>query len=140
MKSDLLEVQHEESVKKVTARDKAKLIAQLAAEKKGQDIVLMDMRNISTICDWFVLVSASSSRRLNTISKTIKEALSKKRVFPLRIEGKNNPYWVLLDCEDVVVHVFHEEIREFYGLERLWSEAPRERFDGKCLVKTSRKE
>jgi len=100
----------------------------------------MDMRNISTICDWFVLVSASSSRRLNTISNTIKEALSKKRVFPIRIEGKHNPYWVLLDCEDVVVHVFYEDIREFYGLERLWSEAPRERFDGKCLVKTSRKE
>ena len=123
-------------MKKYTALDKARLIAQLAAEKKGEDIVLMDMRNISTMCDWFVLVSASSSRRLNAISKTLQTKLSKKRISPSHIEGKGNPCWVLLDFEDVVVHVFYEEIREFYGLERLWSDAPRKRFDNKCLEKT----
>ena len=125
---------------KITALNKAKLIAQLAAEKKGEDIVLMDMRNVSTMCDWFVLISASSSRRINTISRTVQEELSKKRIRTMHIEGKSNPYWILLDYGDVVAHVFYKEIRDFYGLERLWSDAPTERFDGKCLTKTSRKE
>ncbi|MFH1552822.1 MAG: ribosome silencing factor [Candidatus Omnitrophota bacterium] len=124
-------------MKNITARDKAELIAQLAAEKKGENIVLMDMRNISTMFDWFVLISASSSRRINGISNTIQENLSKRRIPLLHIEGKHTPYWVLLDYEDVVVHVFYKDIREFYGLERLWSDAPIERFDNKCLVKTS---
>ena len=127
-------------MKKLASKDKAQLIAESAAEKKGHDIVLMDMSRVSTLCDWFVLVSASSSRRVNTISRAIQEKLSKIRVRPLHIEGKTNPYWVLLDYEDVVVHVFYGDIREFYGLERLWSDAPRERLDTKCLAKTSQKE
>lgn len=126
-------------VKKITALDKAKLIAQVAAEKKGEDIILMDMRDLSTICDWFVLVSASSSRGINAISKDIQKKLAKEHVSLLHLEGKQNPYWVLLDYEDVVVHIFHDEIRDFYGLERLWSDAPQERFRDKCLEKTSRK-
>ena len=126
-------------MKEIAALDKAKLIAQLAAEKKGEDIVLMDMRKITAMCDWFVLVSASSSRRLNAISNTIQRRLSKEHVSPSHIEGKHNPYWILLDYRDVVVHVFYREIREFYRLERLWSDAPIERFDSKCLAKTSQK-
>jgi ribosome-associated protein len=126
-------------VKTLASKDKAQLIAESAAEKKGQDIVLMDMRGISSLCEWFVLVTASSSRRVNAISKAIQENLSKKRISPLHVEGKSNPYWVLLDYEDVVAHVFYEEIREFYGLERLWSDAPRERFDGTCLAKAPQK-
>ncbi len=126
-------------MKKAAALDKAKFIAQLAVEKKGEDIVLMDMRGISTMCDWFVLVSASSSRRINAISNTIQRRLSKEHIFPLHVEGKHNSYWILLDYGDVVVHVFYSQIREFYGLERLWSDAPIERFDDKCLAKTSQK-
>ncbi|MEA3489123.1 MAG: ribosome silencing factor [Candidatus Omnitrophota bacterium] len=127
-------------MKKITVLNKAKLIARFAAEKKGEDIVLMDMRKISMICDWFVLISAGSSRRINAISRIIQERLSKKSLYPLHVEGKNDPYWALLDYEDVVVHVFYKEIRDFYGLERLWSDAPLEHFDNKCLVKMSRKE
>lgn len=115
------------------------MIARLAAEKKGENIVLMDMRGVSTMCDWFVLVSASSSRRIGAISNVIQERLAKEGVHPMHVEGRHNPYWVLLDYVDVVVHVFYKEVRDFYGLERLWSDAPTERFDNKCLVKTSRK-
>jgi ribosome-associated protein len=127
-------------VKKLASKDKAQLIAESAAEKKGHDIVLMDMTRVSTLCDWFVLVSATSSRRVNAISKAIQEKLSKSHVRPLHVEGKHNPCWVLLDYEDVIVHIFYGDIREFYGLERLWSDAPRERFDSKCSAKTSPKE
>ena len=122
-----------------TAQDKAKNIAQIASEKKGENIILMDMKNISIMCDWFVLVSASSSRRLNTISNTIKRQLSKEGVDLLHIEGRQNPYWALLDFGDVVVHIFHKEVRDFYGLEQLWSDAPKKRFRDKCLAKTSHK-
>ena len=125
-------------MKKLTSRDKAQFIAQLAVEKKGEDIVLMDMRNLSTMFDWFMLVSASSSRRVKAIAKAIEKGLGEQKCSPLHVEGTSNPYWVLLDYEDVVVHVFYKEIRDFYGLERLWSEAPREYFDNKCLEKTSR--
>ena len=124
-------------MKRITALEKAKQIAKYAAEKKGENIILMDMRNALMMCDWFVLVTASSSRRLNAISNTIQDEMSKKRVFPAHVEGKNNPYWVLLDFQDVVVHLFHESIRDFYGLERLWSDVPVERVDSKCLAKTS---
>jgi len=127
-------------VKKIITLDKARLIAQLANEKKGEDILLMDMRGVTMMCDWFVVVSASSSRRINAISKTIQSELSKYGISALHVEGKQNPYWVLLDYEDVVIHIFYKGIREFYGLERLWSDAPREWFDNKCLKKTSRKQ
>ena len=126
-------------MKNKSALDKARQIAQLAAEKKGEDIILMDMRVLSSVCDWFVLVSASSSRKASAIAKEVQKQLSKEKISPLHIEGKQNPYWVVLDYEDVVVHIFNNEIRDFYGLEQLWSDAPQQRFDDKCLVKTSRK-
>ena len=116
-------------MKKITSQDKAKLIARAAAEKKGEDIVLIDMRGHAAIFDWFVLVSASSSRRINAISRQIQKDLSVKGCRPLNIEGRRNPYWMLMDYEDVIVNVFHEEVREFYGLDRLWSDAPTERFE-----------
>ncbi|MFH1847432.1 MAG: ribosome silencing factor [Candidatus Omnitrophota bacterium] len=119
--------------------DKAKLIAQCAAEKKGDNIVLMDMRKAATEYEWFVVVSAGSTRRMNAIVKATERTLSKNKMSFLRVEGKNNPHWILMDCNDVIVHVFHEEIREFYGLERLWSDVPIERFNNKCLEKTSQK-
>ena len=125
--------------KQKTGREEARHIAELASEKKGQDIVLLDLRKVSTVCDWFVLVSANSDRQVNSISRSIQKMLSKEGVKPLHIEGRNNPHWTLLDYNDVVVHVFHKDIREFYGLERLWSDAPREQFDGKCLKETFQK-
>ena len=127
-------------MKEITSLEKAEQIAHLAAEKKGEDIVLMDMRTVSLMCDWFVLVSANSSRMLNAVSNEIVRKLSKEKIWPKSIEGKNNPYWVLLDYEDVIVHIFHREIRDFYGLERLWSDLPGKKFNNKCLAKTSRKE
>ena len=126
-------------MKKLTSLDKANLIAKIAAEKKGDDIVLMDMKDLSTMCDWFVIVSASSSRRIHTISNAVTRKLHEKKISPLSVEGRHSAYWLLLDYEDVVVHVFYDQIRDFYGLERLWSDAPRKRLDSKCLAKTSHK-
>jgi len=124
---------------KKTSREIARLAAKFASEKTGEDIVLMDMKGLSSVCDWFLVVSASSSRRLKAISDAIEEGLSKKKIFPLHVEGRTNPSWVLLDYVEVVIHIFYREVRGFYGLERLWSDAPRERLDEKCLKKTYQK-
>ncbi|MBD3379481.1 MAG: ribosome silencing factor [Candidatus Omnitrophica bacterium] len=127
-------------VKDITSREKADLIAHFASEKKGEDIVLIDMSSTAAMFDWFVIISAKSSRQVSAVAKGVQRGLSKdRRINPLNVEGKQNPQWVLLDYEDVVVHVFHDEIREFYGLERLWSDAPSEHYDPKCTVKTPRK-
>jgi ribosome-associated protein len=107
--------------------EKARLIVSAAREKKGEDIVLMDMTGQSAICDWFVLVSAGSSRQINAISEEIQKRLRADKIFPLSIEGRSSLYWVLLDYEDVVVYIFSEEMRGFYGLEHLWADAPVER-------------
>ena len=125
---------------KVTSREKARRIAYLAADKKGENIVLLEIKEVSSVCDWLVVVSASSSRRIKAIANSVQEGMSKEKVRPLHVEGKNNPYWTLLDYGDVVVHVFNGDIREFYGLERLWSDAPRERFENKCTEKKYQKE
>ncbi len=121
----------------ITSHDKARRIASLAADKKGESIVLLEIKKLSPMCDWLVIISSASSRRIKGIANSIKEGMSKESVRPLHVEGLDNPYWTLLDYGDVVVHIFFEDIREFYGLERLWSDAPLERFEEKCTEKTS---
>jgi len=116
-------------VKKNTSLETAENIASLAADKKGKDIVLMDMSRISAFCDWFVLVSANTPRQINAISKHIRSELSKKKVKPINIEGEKDQDWVLIDYEDVIVHIFQSNIREFYDLEHMWSEAPKKYID-----------
>lgn len=124
-------------MKKITSQDNARLIAGFAAEKKAEDIILLDLRKNSAICDWFVIASANSSRSLTAISNFIQEKMAKKGRHPINTEGRRNPYWVLLDYADIVIHIFCKDARDFYGLERLWSEVPIEKFDDKCLAKTS---
>jgi ribosome-associated protein len=119
-----------QAVKKVkTSQEKARLAAKLAADKKGEDIVLLDMQGISDVCDWFVLVSADSTRRMKAISRSIGDGMRESSFSPLHVDRKQSLYWILLDYADVVVHIFYKDIREFYGLERLWSNAPREYID-----------
>jgi len=119
------------------ARETALFVSKLALEKKGRDIVLLDMRGISTVCDWFVLVSAGSPRMVKAISKSIDKGLSAKKISSINIQGRKDPNWVLMDYGDVVVHIFYTQTREFYELKKLWSDAPREQFDDKCLKKAS---
>ena len=104
--------------------EKARLIARIAQEKKGENIVVMDMRKFSAMYDCFVVVTASSSRRISTISNTIRKNLSMLKMKPLYFNGKRGPNWDVLDYEDVIVHVFLQEARDQYGLEELWSDAP----------------
>lgn len=93
-------------------------------EKKATNIVIMKVKEMSAFTDYFVILSGNSDRQVQAISSAIRENMKKGGVLPLGIEGENHGQWVLMDYEDVVVHVFYAPVREFYNLERLWSDAP----------------
>jgi len=106
------------------------IAAQAAASKKGDDIVILDVGHVLVITDSFVITSAPSDRLVRTIAEEIEKRVKEEGgPGPRRIEGLREGEWVLLDYGDFVVHVFLDETRRFYDLERLWSDAPRVPWD-----------
>jgi len=97
---------------------------ELAAERKGVDLLLLDLRELSDATDYFLLVSGNSDLHVRAIAEHIIEELKKEGVRPGHVEGLRAGRWVLIDYIDFVVHVFHPAAREFYQLERLWGDAP----------------
>jgi len=130
-------------------------IAAVAKSKKAQDVTVLDMRDVSTFCDYFVLLSGTSLRQINAIAKAIQEDLSrpslksyttskkgrdldKSRILSKardkneikslsKVSGNDESGWIVLDYVSVVVHIFYKPMREFYSLERLWSDAKKVR-------------
>lgn len=98
-------------------------IAAAASDKKARDIVILDLRGISTVTDYFVICSANSSTQVQAIADHVEEELTKQGSKALRREGYRDANWVLLDYGTCITHVFVESDRRFYDLERLWSEA-----------------
>jgi ribosome-associated protein len=107
-----------------SSRDLAVAAARAAAEKQGERIVVMDVRELIVITDYFVIASGGSERQVRTLVEEIERALRGSGVKPIRREGQTEMRWVLLDYVDIVVHVFAPEERDFYDLERLWRDAP----------------
>jgi ribosome-associated protein len=108
----------------LTSIDLGRIIVDLIADKKGENIVLMDLRDISVITDFFIIASAGSERQLNAISEHIRDEVKQKyQVYPLRVEGRGDSGWILMDYGDVVVHLFAPELRDYYDLESLWADA-----------------
>lgn len=109
--------------------DETRAAAQAAAaaidDKKGLDIVLLDVSQLLVITDIFVIASGTSRRHVLTLAEETELKLRELERRPLRREGTDAAHWVLLDYGDVVVHVFDEETRAYYELERLWGNAPR---------------
>ncbi|MGX7176842.1 ribosome silencing factor [Enterococcus saigonensis] len=95
-----------------------------ADSKHAQDIIALDVRDISLLADYFLICSANSERQINAIIDEVVEQEEKQGVAIKRIEGKDGAKWVLIDLGDVIVHVFSTSEREFYNLEKLWSDAP----------------
>ncbi|KUO97370.1 ribosome silencing factor [Ferroacidibacillus organovorans] len=110
-------------------RDQCMEYAQAAAEaaenKKANDVVVLDIRGISVIADYFVICSAMSRIQVQSIADAVRDRLEILGVRCRGMEGKEEGKWILVDFGDVVVHVFNEDERKFYGLERLWADAPR---------------
>ena len=96
-----------------------------ALEKKAKDIIILDVKAISSFTDCMIICSGSSDRQVQAIASSIEGDLKKSGTLPLGIEGEKFGEWVLMDYGDVIVHVFYEPTREFYDIERLWSDAPR---------------
>lgn len=117
-------------VSKDDVRRQALAAASAAASKKGEDIVLLDVGEIIGITDYFVIASGANDRQVKTIVDEVEEQLrDAEGARPLRIEGADERRWVLMDYGDFWVHVFHDDTRAFYDLERLWADAPREEYD-----------
>jgi len=95
-----------------------------AADVKGEDIVALDVRALTSFADSFVIVTATSDRRARAITDSIVEATRRIGRKPAGIEGYDEGRWVLIDLDEVIVHVFQDEVRREYDLERLWSDAP----------------
>jgi ribosome-associated protein len=98
-----------------------------ASDKKGLDLVVLDLRPIASFTDYFLIISANNTRQVQAISDEIVEQLKKQGTRAARVEGYNTAEWVLVDYGDFVVHVFEDKARRFYDLERLWRDASRVR-------------
>ena len=118
------------------AREVALTAAQAAADKKAQDIVIIDVADQLYITDAFVIASASNERQVASVVDAIEEALAglPEKAKPVRREGERQGRWVLLDYIDVVIHIQHAEEREFYALDKLWKDCPTIEFHDRDLA------
>lgn len=109
----------------LTSDEQARLAAAAAADKKAEELRILDLSKVSDFTDKFIICSGSSERQVKAVADNIEETLRRAKVRPLHVEGVRHGRWVLLDYGgDLVVHVFHRDVRDFYDLERLWSDAP----------------
>lgn len=105
----------------------ARRIADLMLEKAATDVLVLDLRGLSTACDFFVVCTASSEPQVKAIADHVDETMRAAGGAPWHVEGRSQRRWVLLDFVHVVAHVFHRETRDYYLLERLWADAPQEK-------------
>lgn len=104
----------------------AREIANLTLNKKAFDVVILDVRGISTATDFFVIASGATDIQIRAIRRAIEEGLQPKGVKALHTEGERTASWLLMDFVDVVVHIMQPRVRDYYNLEALWGDAPRE--------------
>jgi ribosome-associated protein len=117
------------------ALSRALIAAGVASAKKADDIVVLEVGDIISITDVFVIASASNTRQVLTIVDEVEQALKEQvSVAPRSVEGRDDASWVLLDYGDVIVHVFLTETRAYYDLDRLWSDAPRVDWERTAVV------
>ncbi len=103
----------------------ARSCSRIAGDNKAEDVVVLDVRNMSSFTDFFVIMSGRSTRHVQALAEGLENELRSKRIKTARAEGLQEGKWVLLDFGDVIVHVFYSEQRDFYDLEGLWHDAPR---------------
>ncbi|MGV3487553.1 MAG: ribosome silencing factor [Tuberibacillus sp.] len=113
-----------------TSKELAYRLAAVADDKRARNIVILDMRGISTMADYFIICHGSSEKQVQAIAREVKDVAAKENIDLRRMEGFESARWVLVDLGDVIVHVFHKDDREYYQLEKLWGDAPIEYFEG----------
>jgi ribosome-associated protein len=113
-----------------SAEHKARRAARAALDKKAIDLAVLDVQGVSSVADYFLVCSGRSAPHVKTIADAIRDELKADGVRPLHTEGQPESGWVLLDYGDVLMHVFLEDTRAYYALERLWGDAPSIPVDG----------
>lgn len=106
-------------------KKRAVKIAELAIDKKAKDTVILELKDLSSIADYFVICSGDNPAQIKAIAESIDDYFSKKKIFPLGKEGLASARWVLLDYGDIIIHIFNDEMRTYYNLEKFWMDAPR---------------
>jgi ribosome-associated protein len=119
------------------SRQAAVAAARAAAAKQAEHITILDVHGLIVITDYFVICSGATERQVRTIVEEIERALRDLGRKPVRREGESERRWVLLDYVDLVVHVFTEQEREYYDLERLWGDAPRSAWEDEGVASSS---
>ncbi|MBI5182984.1 MAG: ribosome silencing factor [Nitrospinae bacterium] len=97
----------------------------LALEKKAYDLIVFDLRGYSYITDFFMICSGNSTRQVRAIADVIMEEFKKEGIRYQGLEGYDTARWILIDYDDLIIHIFHEETRRFYDIERLWGSTPK---------------
>jgi len=114
--------------KKMTKKSlppEVRISIQACLDKKGEELVVLDLRKIASFTDYFIILHGNSSRQNTAIYESIEETLKKKNIRPLSVEGKERAEWILLDYGSFIIHIFSSGAREYYSLEKLWGDAPR---------------
>jgi ribosome-associated protein len=114
----------------IDSTEVVRLAAEAAAAVKPSYLAILDLRGLCMFADHFLVVSAESARQVRAIAERVEERLERANVRMSHREGMDEARWILLDYQDVIVHIFDDQTREFYGLERLWGDAPREQLVG----------
>ena len=104
------------------AREMAKLVCKALDEKKAEDIRVIDIHEVSTVADYFIIASAANINQLGAMQDAVDEAFYKNQIHARAIEGSSHSTWILMDYEDIVIHLFSREDRLFYDLERIWKD------------------
>ena len=102
-----------------------KLLIKVSLDKKAEDLCVLDLRELTSFTDFFIIMHGNSSRQNLAIYESIEEELAKEKIKPFGVEGLETAEWILLDYGDFVVHIFSRRARDFYSLEKLWADAPR---------------
>ena len=113
----------------MTSKEMAKIALYALEEKKGADIKIIDISNVSVMADYFIIANGSNQNQVKAMADMVEEKLHENGVRPRQIEGYQTANWILMDFNDIIVHVFNEEDRLFYNLEKIW-------LDGKLIDKT----
>ena len=108
-----------------SAIERALTLVGAALDKKASQLVLLEVRDFTSIADYFIICSGRSDRQVQSIAQGIQEAAREAEIAVISIEGTSRGHWVLMDFADVIVHVFYQPVREFYDLEGLWADAPK---------------
>lgn len=106
--------------KGMDAKEMAKIAIRALEDKKAEDIKIIDISNVSVIADYFIIANGTNTNQIQALSDNVEEHLGKEGCFPRQIEGYRNANWILMDFQDVIIHIFDKENRLFYDLERIW--------------------